>query len=96
MGIPFQAGIREIETRGFSAYIPWAWAVNGSTSVVSAVLAAFLALSFGFNWVLRLGALCYAGAIIIVKIYSGHQGVKEAERSIPSPVNGTNETPPML
>lgn len=72
MGIPFPAGIRlmkreqaegpEDEAKGDS--IPWVWAVNGAASVVSSILAALLALTFGFNWVLRLGALCYAGAWI--------------------------------
>ncbi len=62
MGIPFQSGIHLLEARGLSAYIPWTWAVNGFASVVSAVLAALLALSFGFSWVLWLGALGYAAA----------------------------------
>ena len=69
MGIPFQAGIRAFEASGFAAYIPWAWAVNGSTSVVSAVLAALLALTFGFNRVLWLGALCYAGALVAIRLH---------------------------
>ncbi len=70
MGIPFPAGIRsmrreqpegpENEAQGDS--IPWVWAVNGAVSVISSILAALLALTFGFNWALRLGALCYAGA----------------------------------
>jgi len=30
------------------------------------ILAALLALTFGFSWVLRLGALCYAGAWLMV------------------------------
>lgn len=72
MGIPFPAGIRlmkqnqtkgpEDEAQGDS--IPWVWAVNGTASVIASILSALLALTFGFNWVLRLGALCYAGAWI--------------------------------
>ncbi len=72
MGIPFPAGIRlmkrsqvqgpENEAQGGS--VPWVWAVNGAASVVASILSALLALTFGFNWVLRLGALCYAGAWI--------------------------------
>jgi hypothetical protein len=42
--------------------IPWIWAVNGAASVIASILSALLALTFGFSWVLRLGALCYAGA----------------------------------
>jgi hypothetical protein len=70
MGVPFPAGIGRVEPGERAAShddpravsIPWIWAVNGASSVVSSILAALLALTFGFSWVLRLGALCYAGA----------------------------------
>jgi hypothetical protein len=65
MGIPFPAGINLVaEMEKHSLTIPWIWGVNGSTSVVASVLAALIALSFGFSWVFRLGALCYTGAWI--------------------------------
>jgi hypothetical protein len=68
MGIPFPAGIRAILGNDEkSPHIPWIWAVNGSTSVISSILAALLALSFGFSWVLRLGALCYAAAWLAIR-----------------------------
>jgi hypothetical protein len=54
----------EDEAQGGS--IPWIWAVNGAASVIASILSALLALTFGFSWVLRLGALCYAGAWITV------------------------------
>ncbi len=59
MGVPFPAGLRRLE-RHAGHRIPWAWGVNGAASVVAAVLAAFLSLSFGFRWVLFSGAFCYA------------------------------------
>src|SRR5688572_13479667 len=75
MGIPFPAGIRLLkqeqrkspESEVQAGIVPradisWIWAVNGAVSVISSILAALLALTFGFSWVLRLGALCYAGA----------------------------------
>jgi hypothetical protein len=72
MGVPFPAGIRLIkreqvrgrENEAQDASIPWIWAVNGAASVVASILSALLALTFGFSWVLRIGALCYAGAWI--------------------------------
>ena len=73
MGIPFPAGIQWIHTLYANKVtvdehpqIPWVWATNGAASVVASVLAALLALTFGFNWVLRLGAVCYAGALLTV------------------------------
>ena len=58
MGIPFARGLMAI--RREPELVPWAWAINGSASVISAVLAALLALSFGFRWVLWTGAALYA------------------------------------
>jgi hypothetical protein len=79
MGLPFPAGIRwmteshdhpnsETPREGIAGgvQIPWIWAANGASSVIASILAALLALSFGFGWVLRLGALCYAGAWLAV------------------------------
>ena len=90
MGIPFPAGIRWVyrslaapagadsgET-GSSA-IPMVWAVNGAASVVSAVLAALFSLSFGFGWVLRLGALFYAAAWLTV-LWVERSGLKRSLR----------------
>ena len=64
MGVPFPQGLRWLEARA-PQHIPWSWGVNGATSVVASVLAALLALSCGFHWVLIVGALCYGGAWLI-------------------------------
>lgn len=64
MGMPFPQGLRrlgELSTRP-EMLLPWAWGINGALSVVASVLAALLALSFGFDVVLICGAVCYAGA----------------------------------
>lgn len=67
MGVPFPSGIRLLAasmarspSHRRDVRIPWAWAINGAASVVASIVAALLALSFGFAWVLRIGALCYA------------------------------------
>jgi hypothetical protein len=78
MGIPFPAGIhlmkreqaRSPEEEAQDVSIPWIWAVNGAASVVASILSALLALTFGFGWVLRLGALCYAGAWLMALTWS--------------------------
>ena len=63
MGLPFAGGLQVLGARN-AALVPWAWAINGSFSVVSAVLAVLLALAWGFPVVLWLGALAYAGALV--------------------------------
>jgi hypothetical protein len=63
MGLPFAGGLRVVEAYN-AALVPWAWAINGSVSVMSAVLAVMLALSWGFGAVLWCGALAYAGALV--------------------------------
>jgi hypothetical protein len=65
MGVPFPRGIALVEQRS-PGLIPWAWGVNGCASVVASVLAAMLALSAGFSWVLVAGAGCYALAQVFV------------------------------
>ena len=65
MGLPFAKGIALLE-RQAPRLIPWAWAVNGCTSVLSSILAALGALSWGFSVVLGAGAVCYAAAALSV------------------------------
>ena len=64
MGIPFPYGLEWLELR-WGKYIPWAWAVNGCASVIAAVLAAILTLSYGYQLVLLLGATAYAFAFLV-------------------------------
>jgi hypothetical protein len=72
MGLPFPLGLAWLESfreqgRG---WVPWAWAVNGCASVIASVLAAILALSWGFSAVLALGAGAYAAAAVILRTSS--------------------------
>jgi len=62
MGLPFAGGLRIVEARD-PQLVPWAWAINGSFSVISSVLAVMVALSWGFSLVLWLGAAAYALAL---------------------------------
>jgi hypothetical protein len=63
MGLPFAGGLSVVESRD-SSLVPWAWAINGSFSVISSVLAVMIALSWGFSAVFWLGAAAYAVALI--------------------------------
>lgn len=65
MGIPFALGIRRLAVHSPSL-VAWAWAINGSASVVSAILAQMLYPYFGFLAVLLMAALLYGGAWMTV------------------------------
>ena len=70
MGMPLPNGIHKIQNLAVSL-IPWAWGVNGAFSVLSSILAALIALSFGFSWSLIAGALCYIGALLMLLSLKG-------------------------
>jgi hypothetical protein len=63
MGLPFAGGLRVVESYE-SGLVPWAWAINGTFSVISSVLAVMIALSWGFSAVLWLGAAAYGVALL--------------------------------
>jgi len=73
MGLPFPFGLRQMEGASAS-WMAWAWAVNGCASVIASVLAAILSLTSGFNAVLWLGALAYAGALGVYLIWRKSSG----------------------
>lgn len=58
MGVPFPSGIVALEARR-SGLIPWAWGTNGYASVIGSVLAALIALSWGFSLVMLLAGAGY-------------------------------------
>jgi len=65
MGTMFPKGIAYLEERA-PALIPWAWGINGATSVISAIGSALLALTFGFALVVACGAACYGVCALLV------------------------------
>jgi len=65
MGMPFPLGLRRV-AQAAPDFIPWAWGINGFASVVSAVLATLLAITFGFNVVILLALLMYLASIRLV------------------------------
>ena len=65
LGMPFPWGLRWLSAAA-PRLTTWAWAINGCTSVIASVLAALLALQFGFSAVLLLGAGSYALAAVMV------------------------------
>jgi hypothetical protein len=64
MGMPFPQALNRL---GESArpLVPWAWAINGCASVVSAVLATLLAIHFGFTTVILAALILYGLAATV-------------------------------
>ncbi|MGB5441952.1 MAG: SAM-dependent methyltransferase, partial [Gammaproteobacteria bacterium] len=62
MGMPFPLGLGRLADYA-PDLIPWAWAINGCASVISAVLAALLAIHFGFSTVIAMALVLYALAL---------------------------------
>jgi hypothetical protein len=67
MGMPFPLGMGRLADAA-PAYIPWAWAINGCASVVSAVLASLLAIHFGFSTVIAVALVLYALALWVFPV----------------------------
>lgn len=79
MGMPFPLALSTY--RGSkSAFIPWAWSVNGALSVVATPLANILAVSYGYSWVFlaSLGLYALAGALAPTRREPGADVAAEA------------------
>lgn len=63
MGFPFPLAIRAISSHS-RELIPWAWAINGSSSVIASIVAVIIAMQSGFKMVLNLGAVFYIFAAL--------------------------------
>jgi hypothetical protein len=79
MGVPFALGLSTYELRA-PGITPWAWAVNGTASVLSGVLATMLAVACGFSVVIWSGAVVYALALCSVWPFATPSTRVSAER----------------
>ena len=61
MGMPFPLALSRVAASA-PGLVPWAWGVNGCASVLSAVLAALLAMNVGFTWVMLIAIALYGVA----------------------------------
>jgi hypothetical protein len=64
MGMMFPLGMKRLGY-GQSRMIPWAWSVNGFTSVLATLLAPLLAMHWGFSVVGWTAAACYGLAALL-------------------------------
>ena len=58
MGMPFPLGMTRVQQNN-PHLIPWAWAINGCASVLSAIMAVLLAIEIGFNGVMLCAVALY-------------------------------------
>lgn len=65
LGMPFAHGIGLLQKIN-PAFVPWAWAVNGSATVVGSVVTVIVSMNFGFHAVLMIAAVIYAVAFLAV------------------------------
>jgi hypothetical protein len=65
MGMPFPTGIRLVD-RVNPSLVPWAWGVNGFSSVIGSILAVMIAQSYGFALVMGLAIVIYLGGLAAV------------------------------
>lgn len=78
MGMPFPAGIRVLAARR-AELIPWAWGINGYTSVLGSVMAVILGISLGFRTVLILAAGVYALGVFGYALMAWRTGDEASE-----------------
>jgi spermidine synthase len=83
MGMPMPIGIKLL-SKSAPQIIPWAWGVNGATSVMGSVGALVIAILTGFNQALIVGAALYGLAILFSRKFRTNDqtgvGIEEALR----------------
>jgi hypothetical protein len=77
MGQLFPQGL-VVARREDSRLVPWAWAINGTSSTIFVGIGYLLSYPLGFNMLLYLGAVCYAGLIVLPLGQPKRQFVMEA------------------
>lgn len=65
LGMPFAHGIALLR-QASPQFVPWAWAVNGSATVVGSVVTVIVSMNFGFRAVLLAAVAIYAIAFLAV------------------------------
>jgi len=80
MGMPFPLGLGQLADHA-PGLIPWAWAINGCASVISAVLATLLAIHLGFTTVIAVALVLYALALWVFPVPLPHKA-RDRQRSV--------------
>jgi spermidine synthase len=94
MGFPLPLGIRALG-RGRAALIPWAWGMNGATSVLASVLGVAIGIYAGFTVALLAGAAFYGLALYAAARLPGRVLPAPVVVAAPAPPASVEEPPPI-
>jgi hypothetical protein len=72
MGMPFPTGLRALGELN-DHRVEWAWALNAAASVLGSVSAMIIAIHFGLNATLFIGAAAYLAAMLLVGSFKSRQ-----------------------
>jgi len=72
MGLPFPIALTHLGCWSPTT-VPWAWAVNGASSVVAALLATVLAVEFGYRFVFWTATMLYVMAAVTDPAHNARQ-----------------------
>lgn len=87
MGMPMPIGIKLL-SRHAPQIIPWAWGVNGATSVMGSVAALVIAILTGFNEALVIGSAIYLlAALCITRPRAKTGDAVKVEEALPEPLS---------
>ncbi len=78
LGMPFPLGLSQAAAKR-SIWLPWAWGINGSASVVGAAAAPLIALHLGFSAMLLTGLMFYGLAAVSTSWSRSPLGLKHSE-----------------
>ncbi|MBI3653462.1 MAG: hypothetical protein HY231_20720 [Acidobacteria bacterium] len=84
MGMPMPIGIKML-SKSAPQIIPWAWGVNGATSVMGSVGALVIAILTGFNQALMIGAALYFLALLLSRKFRA--SAADVEETLREPVS---------
>ena len=65
MGFPFPTAVRYLESNRMDSTIPWMWGVNGTASVLGAVVTVIIAIQYGYTWAMIGAALMYLAVFFL-------------------------------
>ena len=69
MGVPFPTGLGVVKKQA-SAFVAWAWVINGTGSIMATLLGVLLAILWGFQAVFLIASGLYLCAALVFSLYS--------------------------